>query len=191
MVSTDDREIAAIATGLGADVPFLRPAHLAADETPMLDVLADLVKSLREGHAYRPDILVLLQPTSPFRRAEHIDGTVDLLRRSGADSVVTIVPVPHQFSPSSLLQLDGNRLRRWAEGPAPTRRQDKASLFARNGPAVVAVRTDVVVLQRTLYGSDMRGLVMSEEDSLDIDTAFDLRVAELLFAGRAGGAAQA
>jgi CMP-N-acetylneuraminic acid synthetase len=185
VVSTEDQEIGTVARGLGADVPFLRPAGLAGDETPMLDVLVDLLASLGEREQYRPDVLVLLQPTSPFRRAGHIDAAVDLLTSSGADSVVTVAPVPHQFTPSSLLQLDGDRLVPWIEGPAPQRRQDKPRLFARNGPAVVAVRATVLIEQRSLYGSDTRGLVMSREESLDIDEGFDLEVAELLLGARA------
>jgi CMP-N,N'-diacetyllegionaminic acid synthase len=183
----------------------------------MLDVLTDLVASLEQRERYRPDILVLLQPTSPFRRAEHIDAAIDLLTSSGADSVVTVVPVPHQFTPSSLMQLLGDRLVPWTHGPpegghydtgevvsgfpvrrsgseggsrtgtevaAPTRRQDKPLLFARNGPAVLAVRTEVVIGAKALYGADTRGLVMSREDSFDIDDRFDLGIAELLMASR-------
>ena len=63
---------------------------------------------------------------------------------------------------------------------APTRRQDKPHLFARNGPAVVAVRTGVVTEQSSMYGTDMRALVMSREDSIDIDDPFDLELAQLL-----------
>jgi len=191
MVSTEDDEIAGVTRRLGVEVPFLRPARLAADETPILDVLTDLVASLEQRERYRPDILVLLQPTSPFRRAGHIDAAIDLLRSSGADSVVTVVPVPHQFTPSSLMQLQGDRLVPWNDGrgdacvaPTPTRRQDKPLLFARNGPAVLAVRTDVVTGAKALYGADTRGLVMSREDSFDIDDQFDLGVAELLMASR-------
>jgi CMP-N-acetylneuraminic acid synthetase len=64
------------------------------------------------------------------------------------------------------------------------RRQDKPLLFARNGPAVVAVRTRVVTAGRTLYGPDTRGLVMSRQDSFDNDDEFDLAMAELLMASR-------
>jgi len=208
VISTEDEEIAGVARQLGVEVPFLRPAHLAADETPMLDVLTDLVASLEQREQYRPDVLVLLQPTSPFRRAGHIDAAVDLLTSSGADSVVTVVPVPHQFTPSSLMQLQGDRLVPWTDGPpegghyesgdvvsggenvvsgfsrTPARRQDKPLLFARNGPAVVAVRTPVVIDAHTLYGPDTRGLVMPREESFDIDDAFDLEVAERLMASR-------
>jgi CMP-N-acetylneuraminic acid synthetase len=184
VISTEDEAIAGVARQLGVEVPFMRPPHLAADETPMLDVLIDLVASLERREGYRPDILVLLQPTSPFRRASHIDAAVDLLTASGADSVVTVVPVPHQFVPSSLMQLQGDRLVSWTAADGASRRQDKPLLFARNGPAVVAVRTRIVMNARTLYGPDTRGLVMPREESFDIDDAFDLEVAERLMASR-------
>jgi len=179
VLSTEDDEIAAVGRQLGIDVPFLRPAALAADETPMLDVLTDLVASLERQERYRPEVLVLLQPTSPFRRAGHIDAAVELLLSTDADSVVTVVPVPHQFTPSSLMQMQGDRLVPYDAG-GPTRRQDKPLLFARNGPAVVAVRTRVVTDGHALYGADTRGLVMAREESFDIDDAFDLEVAERL-----------
>jgi len=185
IVSTDDAEIGRVAVACGAELPFLRPASLAGDDTPMLDVLLDVIATFDRREQYRPDAIVLLQPTSPFRRAAHIDAAVDLLVASGADSVVSVVPVPHQFTPSSLMQIDGDRLVPWSQGPQPLRRQDKPRLFARNGPAVVAVRTDVLVAQHTLYGADTRALVMSREESLDVDDGFDLEMAALLMAARA------
>ena len=184
VVSTDDDEIASVSRQFGVEVPFLRPQRLAADDTPMLDVLIDLVAALQTREDYTPDLLVLLQPTSPFRRAEHIDEAVDLLTSSGADSVVTVLPVPHQFTPSSIMSLQGDRLVAWAEKPAPTRRQDKPLLFARNGPAVLAVRTPIVTDTRSLYGTDTRGLVMSRAESFDIDDDFDLELAGLLMTAR-------
>src|SRR5215210_6014912 len=62
IVSTDDREIAETAEALGMDVPFLRPAHLAVDHTPMVDVLLDLLRGLAEREGYYPEVVVLLQP---------------------------------------------------------------------------------------------------------------------------------
>jgi CMP-N-acetylneuraminic acid synthetase len=185
VVSTDDDEIAAASRALGVDVPFLRPAALAADDTPILPVLVDLLATLKQREQYVPAVIVLLQPTSPFRRAEHIDAAVDLLSTTGADSVVTVVPVPHQFAPASLMRQDGDRLVPWQEGPMTLRRQDKPVLFARNGPAVLALRSESLIARATLYGPDTRGVVMSREDSLDIDDALDLKVAELLMAERA------
>src|ERR671933_1940916 len=81
VVSTDSDEIAAAARELGADV-LERPAELARDDTPMRDVVLHALEELG-----RPEVLALLQPTSPLRRAAHVDEAVALLRRSGADCV--------------------------------------------------------------------------------------------------------
>jgi CMP-N-acetylneuraminic acid synthetase len=182
VVSTDDVAIADAARGLGLDVPFMRPATLAADDVPMLPVLQHALAAIRE-QGDDVDVLVLLQPTSPMRRAEHIDAAVAMLETSGADSVVSVVDVPHQFNPVSVMTLAGDRLRPFMAGAAPTRRQDKPRLFARNGPAVVAVRA-AVVAAGSLYGEDCRPLLMTMEDSLDVDTAFDLHLADLLLRER-------
>jgi CMP-N-acetylneuraminic acid synthetase/2-polyprenyl-3-methyl-5-hydroxy-6-metoxy-1,4-benzoquinol methylase len=180
VVSTDDGAIAEAARGLGLEVPFLRPAELAADDTPMLPVLQHAVRELARA-GFAADAVVLLQPTSPLRRAEHIDRAVDLLESTGADSIVSVVDVPHPFTPVSVLRLEGERLRPYLEGDTVTRRQDKPRLFARNGPAVLAVRTPVLE-SGSLYGADSRPMLMEVAESLDIDGPQDLQFAELMLA---------
>jgi N-acylneuraminate cytidylyltransferase len=165
VVSTDDDEIASAA---GVEV-LRRPAELAADETPMLDVVRHAVAELS------PDVLVLLQPTSPLRRAEHIDAALRLLLESGADAVVSVVVVPHRYSPEALMDVVDGRV--VARGSARTR-QEKGLVYARNGPAVLAVRSDR--LGDDLYGGDCRPYLMEERDSLDVDDPFDLELADLL-----------
>jgi len=178
VVSTDDEAIAAAARSLGLEVPFRRPATLAADNTPMLPVLQH---ALGEVGADAFDAVVLLQPTSPLRRSGHIDEAVRLLESSGADSVVSVLEVPHQFSPVSVMRLDEGRLHAYIDGPTVTRRQDKPRVFARNGPAVLAVRAGVLA-GGSLYGEDVRALVMSAADSVDIDSAADVEYAAYLLA---------
>jgi CMP-N,N'-diacetyllegionaminic acid synthase len=165
VVSTNDDEIASAA---GVEV-LRRPAELAADETPMLDVVRHAVAELS------PDVVVLLQPTSPLRRAEHIDAAVRLLLESGADAVVSVVVVPHRYSPEALMDVVDGRV--VARGSARTR-QEKGLVYARNGPAVLAVRSDR--LGDDLYGGDCRPYLMEERDSLDVDDPFDLELADLL-----------
>ena len=169
VVSTDDDEIASAA---GVEV-LRRPAELAADETPMLDVVRHAVAELA------PDVVVLLQPTSPLRRAEHIDACVRLLLESGADAVVSVVEVPHRFRPDSLMDVVEGRV--VPRGPARTR-QAKELVYARNGPAVLARRADR--MGDDLYGGDVRPFVMDERDSLDVDDPGDLELAELLLGAR-------
>lgn len=185
IASTDDDAIAEAARQLGLDVPFRRPAMLATDTAPMLPVLQHALEAMRaNGDDVR--MLVLLQPTSPLRRGEHIDTAIELLDQTGADSVVSVVEVPHQFTPGSQLAMADGRLTSLAEHDSVTRRQDKPRLFARNGPAVLAVRADVIAAG-SLYGDDSRPLVMAPEDSLDIDTPFDLHLIELLLRERQSG----
>jgi CMP-N-acetylneuraminic acid synthetase len=169
VVSTDDDEIAAAA---GVEV-LRRPPELAQDQTPMLDVVRHAVDQLA------PDVVVLLQPTSPLRRAEHVDACVRLLLESGADAVLTVVEVPHAFRPDSLMDVVDGRLVARATGGT---RQEKPLVYARNGPAVLARRTDR--LGDDLYGGDVRPFVMDVRDSLDIDDPHDLELAVLLLGSR-------
>lgn len=169
VVSTDDDEIAAAA---GCEV-LRRPAELAADETPMLDVVLHALAEVGPV-----DAVCLLQPTSPLRRVEHVDAAVRLFEETGADGVVSVVPVPHAFLPGSLMRIEDGRL--LALDPvAPTRRQDKSLLYARNGPAVLVVRS-LGLADRGLYGGDLRPYEMDAEDSVDVDGSFDLVVAGAL-----------
>ena len=183
VLSTDDAAIADAGRNAGLDAPFLRPADLASDEAPMIGVLRHAVAEMAV-RGFKADIVVLLQPTSPLRRAEHIDAAVDLLESTDADSVVSVVEVPHQFSPVSVMRLEGDRLQPYLPGPPATRRQDKPRLYARNGPAVLALRA--AVLERaSFYDGDCRPLLMDPADSIDVDTSWDLELVELLLARRA------
>jgi CMP-N,N'-diacetyllegionaminic acid synthase len=174
IVSTDDPEIAEVARSLGAEVPFRRPSELAADDTPMVDVVRHALGELGEC-----DVGVLLQPTSPLRRAEHIDAAVDLLLETGADCVVSVVPVPHRFVPESLMELREGRLVPVTDR-APVQRQEKRVLYARNGPALVVFQPDGVLAGGGLYDGDCRAYPMQVRDSVDVDEAFELELAELL-----------
>ena len=182
IVSTNDERIADCARSLGLDVPFIRPSSLAADDTPMLPVLQHAIAAMRAG-GFDADMVVLLQPTSPLRRGQHIDAAIDWLQRARGDSVVSVVAVPHQFNPTSVMHVEEGLLKPFLDGPSVTRRQDKPQLVARNGPAVLAVHTRVVE-GGSLYGDESWPLLMTAEDSLDIDTPWDLRVAESIIAAR-------
>ncbi|MBI4886462.1 MAG: acylneuraminate cytidylyltransferase family protein [Acidobacteria bacterium] len=176
-VSTDDERIADAARARGVETVLRRPAPLSADDTPMLPVLRHALAEF-ERTAGPVETVVLLQPTSPLRRGEHIDAAVRLLRESGADCVVSVVPVPHQFSPVSLMSLDaGSRLSAYEGGATAVRRQDKPALYAMNGPAVLAIRREALLSGDSLYAGDCRALVMRSEDSIDVDTAWDLDLA--------------
>jgi CMP-N,N'-diacetyllegionaminic acid synthase len=182
IVSTDDERIADSARSLALEVPFMRPSSLAEDDAPMLPVLQHAIAAMR-ADGFDADMVVLLQPTSPLRRGEHIDAAVAWLERVRGDSVVSVVAVPHQFNPTSVMRVEEGLLKPFLDGPSATRRQDKPQLFARNGPAVLAVHTQVIE-GGSLYGDESWPLLMTAEDSLDIDTPWDLRLAESIIAAR-------
>ena len=183
LLSTDSEEIAAAGRALGIEVPFLRPAELARDDTPALPVLRHALDWLAST-GEEPDALVLLQPTSPLRTARHIDEAAELFESARADTVVSVVEVPHNFHPSSVMVEREGSLHPFLEGTEMvTRRQDQAALLARNGPAVLIV-SSAMVRFGALYGGRTVGYRMSPQDSIDVDTADDLREAARLLASR-------
>jgi CMP-N-acetylneuraminic acid synthetase len=109
VVSTDSEEVAAAGRAAGLEVPFLRPAALAQDDTPMLPVIRHAIDEVTRA-GWTPELVVLLQPTSPLRRPDHVARAVDLLRSSGADSVVAVVEVPKHLSPDYVMRIDAGVL---------------------------------------------------------------------------------
>ena len=184
ILSTDDIAIAELGRQYQVEVPFLRPTDLARDDTPMLSVLQHALTVLQTTESYQPEVVILLQPTSPLRRAEHIDKAVDLLLETGADSVVSVVEVPHQFNPVSLMRIVEGKLVPFTEGLQILRRQEKPKVYARNGPAVLAVWREVLLKKNSLYGDDCRPLIMDLKDSIDIDSPLDLEFVEFLLTRR-------
>jgi CMP-N,N'-diacetyllegionaminic acid synthase len=178
LISTDDSEIADVARELGAEVPFLRPPELADDTAPMLGVLRHALAWL-ESQGVAVEALVLLQPTSPLRTGRHVEEAIALFRSAPASSVVSVVEVPHQFNPVSVMKLSaqGTLAPFLGDQVIATRRQDKPKAYARNGPAVLVCHPETL-RSGELYGASCRPYLMSEEDSLDIDAPRDLILAE-------------
>ena len=184
ILSTDDEEIASVGKACGVEVPFHRPADLARDEVPMVEVVRHALGWIMDHERYLANLVVVLQPTSPLRRAEHIDAAVGLLIDTAADTVVSVVEVPHQFNPVSLMRLEDGKLVPLLDQPIILRRQDKPRVYARNGPAVLVVRREVIA-QGRLYGDTVRPLEMGPVDSVDVDDPNDLALAEFYLRRRA------
>ncbi|MBZ8134250.1 cytidylyltransferase domain-containing protein [Afifella sp. IM 167] len=178
VLSTDDEEIAEAGRTLGLEAPFLRPAAIADDQAPMLGVMRHALDWLR---ADGTDVegIVLLQPTSPFRTASHVREAVGRFRDTRAATLVTMMRVPHRFAPQSLMCETEEGLKPLVGELGPLRRQDKQLLWARNGPAVLIVRPEVLEAGM-LYGMPTVGFEMDEIASIDIDTKEDLLLADFL-----------
>ena len=176
ILSTDDAGIAAAGTACACEVPFLRPAELAGDKTPMIDVVLHALDTLGGGF----DLVVLLQPTSPLRSSQDITACVDLCVQTGAPSVVAVTPASE--SPYWMFTLDtGQALARLLpEAPVQTRRQDLPPAYLVNG-AVYVARPDWLRRHRAFIAADTKGYVMPAERSIDIDDLNDWAAAEEVF----------
>jgi CMP-N,N'-diacetyllegionaminic acid synthase len=183
VVSTDSAEIAEEAGRRGAAPPFLRPPELASDHAGMVPVLQHAVRWL-ESTGERPDFVVTLQPTSPFRTGVEIDRTIDRVLETGADSAQTLVEA--SYHPFFMKTLDGDRtIALFADGKKYVRRQDAPTVYQPSG-AVYVTRYHVLMDEGQVLGHDNRGIVMPFEASVNIDTEWDFQLAELLLArGRA------
>ena len=180
VLSTDAAEIADVGQRCGLEVPFLRPSELARDETPMLPVVQHALNWLSDqGENF--DAVCLLQPTNPFRRPEDIDGCVDLLAASDADSVVTIRPVPDEYNPYWVYRIgDEGSLQLFSGATEPlSRRQVLPSAYYRDG-SVYVTRTNVLLTGNSLYGDRMLGYPMAGNRAVNIDDGEDWIEAERL-----------
>lgn len=182
ILSTDDEEIAAVGRSCGLEVPFMRPAELAGDATPTLPVLQHAVRFV--GDQY--DAVCLLQPTNPLRNSALIDGCIELFENSHADSVVTVLPVPHEYNPHWVYWRDSAGVLSLVTGesaPVP-RRQDLPPAFHREG-SVYVTSTSVLMEGNSLYGRRVIGYPLQAADSVNIDSPQDLAFAEEKLARRA------
>jgi len=182
ILSTEDEEIAEAGRSCGLEVPFLRPAELASDETPMLPVVQHAVRFLEE-HGDHFDAVCLLQPTNPLRTAGDIDGCIQLLESGDADAVVTTLPVPAEHNPHWVYFRDGQGMLRLSTGertPIP-RRQALPPAFHREG-SVYVTRRETLMERNSFYGARLLGYEMNAERSVNIDGHEDWLRAERLIA---------
>jgi CMP-N,N'-diacetyllegionaminic acid synthase len=181
IVSTDDNEIAEISRQYGAEVPFMRPPELAMDKTPSLPVLQHAVRFVEEQDRATIDWVLLLQPTSPLRTKNDIMSTLELARRGGCDSVISVVEVP--IHPLFIKRIENSRLLPFSETFMEiegTRRQDvQPPAYVRNG-AIYLTKRDVLMERNSIWGDIIRPYVMPPERSVNIDSEMDLILVNLM-----------
>ena len=182
ILSTEDDEIAEVGRSCGLEVPFMRPQELAMDSSPTLPVVKHAVAALEAlGETF--DAVCLLQPSSPLRRSVDIDSSIELLQRTGADSVVSVRPVPHEYNPKWVYWQGENGELSISTGDRDpvTRRQDLPTAFHRDG-SIYVTRTEVIVDRESLYGDSVVAYNMPPECSVNIDTEEDWLKAERMTA---------
>jgi CMP-N,N'-diacetyllegionaminic acid synthase len=182
IVSTDDAEIAEVARGLGAEVPFLRPAAFAADDTPDLPVFQHALAALREREGYVPDAIVHLRPTQPMRTAAEIDAVVDLWARSGADCVKSVRPVNEH--PFKMYRVAGERLSPYLDTEERRRRGPDVPRQSLEAVYLSAGVVDVIRRETIEAGSTEGAVVVpyfaDAGRYVNLDSARDFEIAETL-----------
>lgn len=187
ILSTDNRKIADIALNYGAEVPFLRPNEIAQDTSTSLSVILHTINYLKENENYIPDIIVFLQPTSPFRTVNYIDIGIEKIEH--CDAVVGITEVTqHPYFMFKKIKNDiiipfldlKNR---------PLRRQDVPTLYIINASFFIAkIDYYKTVNERDpvapIFNGKVKGIFMDRVSSIDINTEFDLNLAEFIITSK-------
>ena len=172
IVSTDDQEIEEISKKYRAKV-VKRPEELAEDSTLMLPVMEHVVSYLENNENYKPDIIVLLQPTSPFRQVQHIDEAIDKFLKENYDSLLSVCPF-HEFiwrkKRNTAFSINYDFKKR-------VNKQDKEPEYRENG-AIYISKYDVLIKRHNLLDNEVGLYIMPEENSVNIDTEFDFWLCE-------------
>lgn len=169
VVTTDCKEIAKISTICGAEV-VMRSDDLSKDSTPTLPVIQDVIEKLQ----FKCDAVVTLQPTSPLRTYKHINEALDLFKKTkDADSLVSVVAVPHNFMPEKLMRINDDYL---VGSNHTKRRQECDMVYARNGAAIYI--TKMININKYIFGGLVVPFHMSKINSFDIDDIEDWKIVE-------------
>lgn len=181
-VSTEDAQIAQVAAQTGAEV-IPRPADLAQDHTHTEPVLVHALEYLRAREGYQPEVVALLQPTTPLRGAAVIDRGLRLLQETGCDCVLGVAPIQNAHLQGTLGE--GGRWQPEYRYGERLFSQQAVPKYSENG-ALHLFRRQVLEVYGNRLGGDVRALVMDPLESVDIDEPADLARAERILAGMAG-----
>lgn len=176
LVSTDDRKIAGISRKYGAEVPFMRPKKLATSTAKMIDVLLYVLARLKKNKE-EYDLIMLLQPTSPLRRYEDIDASIELLFRKKVKSVISVCESEHHPYLAVKLACHGQLTDSHRKMIANKNRQELPPYYRING-ALYLSYIDFLKKEKGFIGGGTYAYVMPQERSIDIDTEFDFKLTE-------------
>lgn len=179
IVSTNDKNIAEVARKYGAEVPFMRPAELANDTATTINVIFHAIDWFRKYKDFRPEYIQLLQPTSPLRTVTDIEGVIQILKDKKAKAVVSVCETEHHPWWSNTLPKDENMKNFIRPKILNRRRQDLPKFYRLNG-AIYLADTNYLNERNGFFGPDTFAYEMLKERSIDIDSAIDFKLAELL-----------
>lgn len=175
-VSTDSEEIASVSKDYGAKVPFLRPAELASDTATTNDVVTHLVNWYETQTSNKISTIAILQPTSPFRNAEHIIEAFEEMKTKQAKAIVSVCELEHPIQFCNKLGLDGS-MDGFIEPSDMKRTQDLEPYYRLNG-AIYFLSREYANRLSELYSEGTYSYIMGLKSSIDIDVDLDFKLAE-------------
>lgn len=177
VVSTEDKKIEKVTQKYGV-VVVKRPKKLSADSSTSISVLKHAIINLKKTKKFIPDIIVVLQPTSPLRNAADIDGAIKKFLHLKCDSVISMTKV--SSLPYWIYKLRGNIAKNIIKKPKKVyRRQDSQKFYQVNG-AVYVTSKNMIINHNTIFGKKISAYIMPQERSVDLDTMIDFKLAEIL-----------
>lgn len=179
VVSTDSEDIREVAMQYGAKAPFIRPEELSTDTALALPTIQHAVKEMEAREEKTYDIVIMLQATSPLRKVEDIEVSLNMLIEEKADAVISVVHVDG-WHPMKMKRFSGNMLVDYEKPPIENPpRQILPPVYMMNGAIFATVR-DVLMLKNTFQGQKCLGYIMPQERSYDIDNEIDFVIADYI-----------
>lgn len=179
MVSTDDEEIASVAKEYGAEVPFMRPAELAADTSKTIDVVLHAIKTL-DDRGYSFETLVLLQPTQPLRTVEDIDASIEKYYENSCRPLASVSEIDDH--PLLIRRIVGGELKTLLNVSSTCRRQDMPMYYRING--CIYINEIKEINKDTSFNDNGTPYIMDRSHSVDIDEMKDLVTAKWYLTNR-------
>jgi len=178
VVTTDDKQIMSIAKAAGAEVPFRRPKNLSLNKSRSVDYVKHALNYLKNEQNYEPEIIIILQPTTPVREYSLIDRSVNVLKKSNASSVISVTNTKNHpylcfnYNKKKFLEPYKKKFQEYYQ------RQLFPKLYYSTG-GIFTFWKSTVLKYDSIYGPRIKPICIKQENSTDIDYLFDLFISEM------------
>ena len=173
IVSTDNEEIAAISKQFGAEVPFMRPAHLSEDDSKAIDVYEHAIRWVENSQNSKVTEFAVLLPTTPLRNENHIDEAIELFYKKNAYSVISYTEEDHPIEWHKKVADDLSFIDIFDENSIDNRQNYQKSFYP-NG--AIYIFTNKVLETKKYYSQNSFAYLMEKQFSIDIDDSFDFEL---------------
>ncbi len=180
ILTSDDPEAIALSEKVGVNAPFVRPEHLIKDNSATNDVIKHALDWYKSEHSIYPEIIVLLQPTSPFRTAEDIDNAISKFEKTEKESLLSVCHVSQHSSDCITVDANGN-IERFclSRDESMVGRQDYQKVYFIDGSVYIS-STKRFLRKKTIFDFKSEVFVIRKSHGIDIDDHFDLELARAI-----------